>query len=55
MKERSNQFACTVINSVTDAYHSEMKENNKIRYAIKNLHIYQPKTEYIHIETSVNN
>lgn len=35
MKERSNQYACTVINSVTTAYHSEMKENNKIRYVIE--------------------
>lgn len=35
MKERSNQYACTVMNSVTTAYHSEMKENNKIRYVIE--------------------
>lgn len=36
MKERSNQLARTVIHSVRAAYHSEMKENNKVRYVIEN-------------------
>lgn len=55
MKE-SNQLARSVIHSVIAAYHSEMKENNKIRHVTENpSNILTGDREYIYNEMAVNN